>query len=135
MLREILPQANPGAFIFRALERQQLSLAHGAFDVGHPRFESGVDALERNESSLDPRRDDGLPDNGGAGAGDAGDPAQAFDLGAVVADATGLPDIDMRRRTQDAAAQLALQPGHQRQRDHKGENAYRHADGREERHT
>ena len=51
---------------------------------------------------------------------------QLVGLGAVVGDAAGLPDVDVRVRAEDAVAQLLLQAGHQRQRD----DQRHHADGR-----
>src|SRR5262249_16984270 len=44
-----------------------------------------------------------------------------------------LENIDMRRRADDAVAQLALEPRHQRQRDEDGHDADHEADDRDER--
>ena len=44
-----------------------------------------------------------------------------------------LEDVDVRRGAEDAVAQLALQAGHQRQRDEQRHDADHHADDRDER--
>ena len=45
-----------------------------------------------------------------AGAEHAGHRRSLLHLGLVVRDPAGLPDVDVRRRAEDAIAQLALQP-------------------------
>ena len=67
------------------------------------------------------------------GADDAGHGQQLRHLGVVVLDAAGLPDVDVRRRAEDAIAQLALQAGHQRQRDDQRHDADGDADRRDQR--
>ena len=61
--------------------------------------------------------------------------AQPFHLGVIVSDSIHLPHVDVRGRTQDAAAQLPLQPCHQCQRNNQGQDSDGDADGREQRHA
>ena len=70
-----------------------------------------------------------LADHRRRGADHAGHRAQLRDFRAVVGDAGGLVDEDVRGRSEDARLQLALQAGHQRQRD----DQRHHADGDAER--
>ena len=57
------------------------------------------------------------PDDRRRRADDSRDLAQRRDLGAVVLDAGRLEDEDVRRRAENAIAQLALQARHHRHRD------------------
>ena len=59
--------------------------------------------------------------------------AQRLDLGAVVRDAASASRRRRARSTEDAIAQLALQAGHQRQRDDERHHADGDAERRDER--
>jgi len=61
------------------------------------------------------------------------DRPELADLGAVILDPAGLPDVDVRGRPENAVAQLTLQTCHQRQRDDQRHDADRDANGGDER--
>ena len=66
-----------------------------------------------------------LPRMAGAAPTTCGHRRSCADLGVVVGDAAVLPDVDVRGGAEDAVAQLALQAGHQRQRDDERHHADR----------
>ena len=112
----------------RGVERRRgCPLCIDSLDVGDRRLERRIDALDRDERR---RRSalviSALPEHDRRGADDARHLLQLRDLGVGSRSMPpDLADVDVRRATDDAIAQLALQPGHQRQRDEQRHHADR----------
>ena len=131
LLRQILAKHDAVVvFIVARPEIGQLPRHDRLLDFGHGALELGVDAFEVDEGIGARGRRHGATQKGGRDADDVRNLAQRLDLGAVVLDAGGLEDVRMRRRAEDAIAQLALQPGHHRHRDDQGKDADGHAQRR-----
>jgi len=96
-------------------------------------LEYRIDALDLHRLRLSRRGNEALTENRRRRADDVGDLAQLVSFGAVVGDAAGVPDVDVRIRADDAVPELLLEAGHQRQRDDERHDADRHPERGDER--
>jgi hypothetical protein len=134
LLREVAAEQNARRLAFR-LRRQRgdTPLLHRLPDIGDASLERRVHAFQADERLGAVRDDQRFSENGRPGPDDALDFLKLLDLGLVVLDSTRLPYVDVGHRPEDAVAQLALQSGHQRERDHERHDAHGHAQRRDER--
>ena len=119
----------------RGLQRPEAPLLHRARQFVHLRLERRIDPFDGDELIVPGGLDQRLADQHGRRAGDVRHRLQPLRLGVDVVEALRrqLRDIDVRRRAEDAIAQLALEAGHQRDRDDQRRDAHRHAERRDHR--
>ena len=98
------------------LKIAQGARAHVAVDVGHLRFERGIDAAHERAAVDLARREHGLPEHVGRGGKHARIRLRQPRHGRPVLDrAVERADFDVRRYREDARAQLLLEAVHHRQ--------------------
>ena len=90
---------------------------HRLREVRDLAFELRIDALDADELRPLLVRDEALALNRRRRADNARHGAQLGDLGGQIRQAGSLPDIDVGGSAENPVAQLALESGHQRQRD------------------
>ena len=108
-----------------AHQRVEAARLHRATHVRDRRLQLRVHALDLQRQVLGGARDEAHPLHHGCGADDVGQLANALEVPLGVFDAADLEHVDVRRRSDETIAQLALQAGHQRE----GDEESHHPDG------
>ena len=114
----------------------QRPVLDAAREIRHAPLERRIDALEGDERVAASGSEQRLAEDRRRHAGHPRDPPQPRRLGVVVGDAALLPDIHVCARPENPIPQLALQPGHERQRNDERRDPDRdpeHRDQRDER--
>ena len=133
LLREVLAKDDAR---HRPLDRRQRVEAprqHRSPDVGDAGLERRIDALDREELAAAGALRQPLSEHDRRRADDTRHGAHLLTSSSASTQPASLEHVDMRRRPDDAIAQLALQAGHQRQHDEQRHHADGHADGGDER--
>ena len=132
-LGQVRPDQDPRHVVRAARERVGGALAHGGLQLRDGHLAHRVDALDVDEPQTLLAGDHRLAEQRRRRALHARQLQHPLDFGVDVLDAAGLEDVDVRRRTDDAIAQLALQSGHQRERDEQRHHADGDAEHRDQR--
>ena len=132
--RQILSEQNRiGRVRVRRAQRVEAPLLHRTADVGHRRLERRIDSLHGDELLAARRGNERLAVDRRRRADHVRHLQQFVDLHVVIGDAVRLEHIHVRVRSEDAIAQLLLEPGHDRERDDHRHHADADAERRDER--
>ena len=132
-LGEVRPDQDARDVVRSALERLGRALADRRLQLRDGHLADRVDALDVDEPQALLAGDHRLADQRRRRPLHAGQLPHLFDLGVDVLDTAGLEDVDVRGRADDAIAELALQAGHQRERDEQRHDPDGHAEHRDQR--
>ena len=128
-----VPIRIPGTSSGPRVERVGGALANRGLQLRDGHLARRVDALDVDEPQALLAGDHRLAEQRRRRALHARQLQHLLDLGVDVLDAADLEDVDVRGRADDAIAQLALQAGHQRERDEQRHHADGHAEHRDQR--